>query len=123
MGTMGSRRPLELGLLATTTAGVVFLCMATVLGWFTPVAGGQAPEVLYATGTAHCSAGTYDGVTTGNQHGTCKDTETGPEGETRGYQCDDGKGNSATINCQANGGLGTCTSTGAASCGKFQPHK
>jgi hypothetical protein len=102
-----------------TAAGVLFLCASTLLGWPERGGGGE-PDVAYATGTAHCSGGTYDGIKTGNSAGSRRQTEGGSDGSTRGYTCDDGRGNSATVNCQANGGAGLCESAGSGSCGKFQ---
>lgn len=111
-------------LLIGTFIGVAFLVLSALTGWPDRAAPSDPEsDVMFASGTAHCSGGTYDGISTGNTEGSCRQTEAGPNNETRGYKCHDGKGNSATVNCQANGGLGVCESTGSGSCGKFEPTK
>ena len=80
---------------------------------------GSVPGVVFASGTAHCSGGTYNNVGTGNNKGGCKPTGSDENNNSTGYACDDGEGNSVVIDCAFNGGKGICTSTGSGTCGKF----
>ena len=81
---------------------------------------GSGTGVIFATGTAHCQGGSYVGMGTGNKEGKCKQTQVDANSNTLEYTCDDGKGNSATVNCGLNGGRGVCESTGSGTCGDFK---
>ncbi len=70
----------------------------------------------YAETDVHCPNGDNFTITTGNENGTCTISTT-PEGDVRGGTCDDGNGNSASVNCSLNGGDGACSgSSGSGDC-------
>ncbi len=110
---------LETVLLGVTALGVVILVVLALFGKLVAPPS-EEPGVAFAKGTAHCQSGSYNGITTGNSKGACKQVESDAEGNTIQYECNDGAGNAAAVNCKANDGRGLCQTTGSGSCGEFK---